>query len=239
MNEEPMKLPEEPTEEPMEKETAEPTAEPESKGSGEPSPEKTEAAPRQPISFALFDYVEMFAWAVFAVLIVFTFAFRICRVDGRSMENTLHENQMLMLRSAFYTPKQDDIVVFHLTDPDHNMEKTLVKRVIATGGQEVVINTKTNVITVDGVVYADSHAVLKDRSTNAITGKYDTIGLFFGNYDSVTGIYRATVPEGYVFVMGDNRNNSKDSRNPDVGFVDERCILGGVFLRFAPFTVFH
>lgn len=229
MNEEPMKLPEEPTE---------PVAEPENETS-EPSSEKHEAAPRQPVSFVLFDYVELFAWAVFVVLIVFTFAFRVCRVDGRSMENTLQENQMLMLRSAFYTPKQDDIVVFHLTDPENHMEKTLVKRVIATGGQEIVIDTNTATITVDGVVYADTHAVLKNRSTNEITGKYDTIGLFFENYDPVTRVYRATVPDGYVFVMGDNRNNSKDSRNPTVGFVDERCILGGVLLRFAPFTVFR
>lgn len=200
------------------------------------TPEKD---PRRSLSVVIFEYVELFAWSVFIVMVTFTFLFRICRVDGHSMENTLKENQMLLLRSAFYTPKQDDIVVFHLTDPAHGLEKTLVKRVIAVGGQEVVIDTNTNTITVDGVVYEDTHKVLKDRSTGVITNTYSTYGLFFDHFDTQTGIFRATVPEGSIFVMGDNRNNSRDSRNPDVGFVDERCVLGGVMLRLSPFTVFR
>lgn len=189
------------------------------------------------LSAILFEYVELFAWAVFVVMVVFTFGFRICRVEGPSMENTLKQDQTLLLRSAFYTPKQDDIIVFHLTE---NMDKTLVKRVIALGGQEVVIDTNTNTITVDGTIYADTHKVLKDPSSDAINNIYNT-GLFspvqFSTLSS--GVYRTTVPEGHVFVMGDNRNNSNDSRGPSVGFVDERCILGGAVLRFSPFTVFH
>lgn len=204
-------------------------------------PMHSEQPAKEPRSFsiAIFEYVELFAWAVFIVMVVFTFAFRICRVDGHSMENTLKENQMLLLRSAFYTPKQDDIVVFHLTEPEYGMEKTLVKRVIAVGGQEVVIDTNTATITVDGVAYADTHSVLKDRSTDLITGAYSVSGLFFDHYDAESGIFRATVPEGCIFVMGDNRNNSKDSRNPAVGFVDERCVLGTAVLRLSPFTVFR
>ena len=188
-------------------------------------------------SAALFEYVELFAWAVFVVMVVFTFAFRICRVEGPSMENTLKQNQTLLLRSAFYTPKQDDIIVFHLTE---NMDKTLVKRVIACGGQELVIDTNTKTITVDGVVYADTHKVLKDPYSDALNNFYNT-GLFSSvQFSSISGgVYRTTVPEGHVFVMGDNRNNSNDSRGPSVGFVDERCILGGVVLRFSPFTAFH
>ena len=151
------------------------------------------------------------------------------------MENTLKNGQNLLLYSFAYEPKQDDIVVFHLTEASSNMQKTLVKRVIAVGGQEVILDTKNNTITVDGKLYEDSHAVLKDRITDEITDKYDN--LFYNNYDYATGIYRVTVPEGNVFVLGDNRNNSKDSRNPDIGFVDERCILGKVFLRIAPFSV--
>lgn len=205
----------------------------------EQQPNGTPQKESRPFSVVIFEYLELFAWAVFVVMVTFTFLFRICRVDGSSMENTLNENQMLLLRSAFYTPKQDDIVVFHLTEPEYNLEKTLVKRVIAVGGQEVIIDTKTATITVDGVVYEDSHSVLKDRLTNIVTDTYSVSGLFFDHFDAETGIYRATVPEGYIFVMGDNRNNSRDSRNPAVGFVDERCVLGGVVLRFSPFTVFH
>lgn len=185
----------------------------------------------------IFDYVEMFAWSVFAVLLIFTFALRLCRVDGQSMENTLQNGQRLVLYSAGYSPKQDDIVVFHLTRPEKNLQKTLVKRVIATGGQTVEINTRTAEITVDGVLYADSHSVLKDASDIEIGYYYSA--LFGYDYDSKTGIFKTTVPEGHLFVMGDNRNNSKDSRNPDVGFVDERCVLGCAVLRLYPFTVFH
>ena len=182
-----------------------------------------------------FDYLELFACSVFAVLLIFTFGIRLCRVDGDSMENTLRDGQNLLLYSFAYEPKQDDIVVFHLTEASSSMQKTLVKRVIALEGQEVVLNTKDNTITVDGVLYEDSHAVLKDRLTDEITDKYDN--LFYNNFDYATGIYRVTVPEGKVFVLGDNRNNSKDSRNPDIGFVDERCILGKVVLRIIPFSV--
>ena len=178
-----------------------------------------------------FDYLELFALSVFAVLVVFTFGFRLCQVEGRSMENTLHDKEYLLVRSFAYQPKQDDIIVFH------GLNKTLVKRVVAVGGQEVIIDTNTNQITVDGEVYADSHAVLKNRRTDEITNTYQT-DLFYNDFDSSSGIYRITVPEGKLFVLGDNRNNSTDSRNPDVGFVDEHLVLGKVFLRVVPFRIF-
>lgn len=188
------------------------------------------------LAASVFDVVEMFAWSVFVVLILFTFAVRLCRVDGRSMENTLYDGQNLLLYSLFYTPEQDDIIVFHLTNGEDNMEKTMVKRVIATGGQTVELNFNTGKILVDGEEYADSHAVLKDRTTDKITGIYNLTAEH--NYDAATRTFRATVPEGCVFVMGDNRNNSKDGRDADVGFVDERCILGKAILRIAPFTLY-
>lgn len=204
------------------------------------TPETPEVPPRKKrtIGAAVFDYVEMFAWSVFTVLLIFTFGFRLCQVDGQSMENTLHHGERLLLFSAGYTPRQDDIVVFHLTEPEKNLEKTLVKRVIATGGQTVEINTQTGTITVDGKEYADTHSILKNPSTDVEIGRYYT-SLFGYGYNPTTGIFRATVPEGHLFVMGDNRNNSKDSRNPDVGFVDERCVLGRVVLRLSPFTAFN
>ena len=185
-------------------------------------------------SFA-FDVLEMFAWAMFVVLILFTFAFRICRTDGSSMENTLRDGDTLLLYSLNYEPEQDDIVVFHLTESAS--ERTLVKRVIATGGQELVIDFKKCEIYVDGVLYEDSHAVLKDRFSGRDLGFYTLTANH--NYDPTTQTLSATVPEGHVFVMGDNRNGSDDSRNPDLGVVDNRLVLGEAVLILFPFSRFQ
>lgn len=200
-----------------------------------PASEPSEPLAKKAAS-SIFEIVEMFAWAVFVVLIVFTFFLRLCRVDGGSMENTLYDRQNLLLYSFNYTPEQDDIIVFHLTNPEDNLEKTMVKRVIATGGQTVEINFKTATVTVDGVEYADTHAVLKDRFTDKVINRYTLTAEH--HYDPATQTFSATVPEGHVFVMGDNRNNSKDGRDADVGFIDERCILGKAICRIAPFTLY-
>lgn len=206
----------------------------------QPAPEPKTPLGRRLVSGA-FDYLELFSWAVVAVLLIFTFSIRLCRVDGRSMENTLYDKQPLLLYSAAYTPRQDDIVVFHLTHPEHDLEKILVKRVIATGGQEVVIDTHACIITVDGVLYPDSHSVLKNEDDQIIDSYYTQLFNYKNSphdFDPDTGIFRTTVPENFVFVMGDNRNNSKDSRNPYVGFVDTRCILGKAVVRLSPFKFF-
>ncbi len=187
------------------------------------------------VSF-LFDILEMFAWSLFVVFILFTFCIRLCRVDGSSMENTLYEGESLLVYSLGYTPEQDDIIVFHLTNPEANLEKTLVKRVIATGGQSVTFSYVTGEIYVDGVLYDDTHAVLKNFFGD-ITGVYDR-NYPDHNYDPSTKTMSFTVPAHALFVLGDNRNDSKDSRNGDIMFVDESCVLGKVFLRVSPFEIF-
>ncbi len=194
--------------------------------------------PKNSAASFLFDALEMFAWSLFAVFILFTFAVRLCRVDGSSMENTLYEGENLLVSSIGYVPRQDDIIVFHLTveDSEKNLEKTLVKRVIATGGQTLQINFNNGEIHVDGILYEDSHAVLKDYF-NTETGVYYPDHTDH-HYDPETRILSLTVPEHTLFVLGDNRNWSKDSRNSDIAFVDERCVLGKVILRLSPFTVF-
>lgn len=184
----------------------------------------------------LFDALEMFAWSLAVLLLLFTFVLRLCRVEGASMENTLWDGETLLLYSLAYKPEQDDIVVFHLTDETPNLEKMLIKRVIATGGETVVIDFKNNTITVDGVLYADEHAVLKNN-VDAIVNQY----LYFRpdwQYDSKTDTMTVTVPEGHLFVLGDNRNFSRDSRDSSIMFVDERAVLGKVIVRLSPFTVF-
>ena len=203
-----------------------------------PAPETTEApAPekdkKESVVSTLFDYLEILVFSVCAVLIVFTVFCRLCRVDGSSMENTLYENEMLLVSSFAYTPKQDDVVVFHMTKPTLNLEKPLVKRVIATEGQKVEIDFKNLTIMVDGILYDDTHKVLKDFNNHEIDFYYLTAD---HHYNAQTGIFSATVPEGCVFVLGDNRNNSRDSRELSVGFIDERSILGKVIFRLSPFT---
>ena len=194
------------------------------------------APPKKQEGGFLFDALEMFVWALAILLIVFTFTFRLCRVEGASMENTLYEGENLLLYSLAYEPKQDDIIVFHLTDSEPNLEKMLVKRVIATGGQTVEIDFHNNTITVDGVLYADEHATLKNSLG-------DIVDRYLGNrpnwkYDSISDTMTVTVPEGQLFVLGDNRNFSRDSRDSNIMFVDERCVLGKVILRVSPFTTF-
>lgn len=195
------------------------------------APQKKEA----PGGF-LFDALEMFVWSLAILLLLFTFVLRLCRVEGASMENTLWDGENLLLYSFAYEPQQDDIVVFHLTGEEENLEKMLVKRVIATAGQTVEIDFKNNAIIVDGVPYDDEHAVLKN-SSDVVIDRY------LGNrpnweYDAKTDSMTVVVPEGHLFVLGDNRNFSRDSRDSSIMFVDERCVLGKVILRVAPFTVF-
>ena len=184
----------------------------------------------------LFDALEMFVWSLAILLLLFTFVLRLCRVDGSSMENTLFDSENLLLYSFAYEPEQDDIIVFHLTGEDDGLEKMLVKRVIATGGQTIKIDFKNNTIVVDDEIYEDEHAVLKN-SADMIVDRYLSLRPDW-NYDPQTDTMTATVPEGHLFVLGDNRNFSRDSRDSSIMFVDERCVLGKVILRVAPFTVF-
>ena len=192
---------------------------------------KQEPDKKLKILSAIYDYAEIFAISIVAVLLIFTFGVRLCRVDGDSMNNTLHHNEMIIASNFLYTPKQGDIIVFHLSN-DHYKEP-LIKRVIATGGQTVEINLTTGVIKVDGEIYADQHAYISG-------GKYDLDIQYNRNYiykANGNTYFAATVPEGKLFVMGDNRNGSSDSRTSRIGFIDVDTVLGKAVLRFSPFTI--
>ncbi|MBQ9805410.1 MAG: signal peptidase I [Clostridia bacterium] len=207
---------------------------------GSPAPDKSpkQTQKKGAVHF-LFDVVEMFAWSVLVVLLLFSFVVRLCRVEGSSMENTLYEGESLLIYSLGYTPEQDDIIVFHQTNTDFE-EKAIVKRVIATSGQKIEIHFDTKKIFVDGVEYADSHKVLKNKLEHNIDIYTLTAApaSSFYHYDTQSDTLTATVPDGHLFVLGDNRNFSRDSRDPSIGFVDERCVLGKAIIRISPFTVF-
>ena len=184
---------------------------------------------------SLVEYAEILAFSVAAVLLLFTLVVRLCQVDGSSMRNTLYNGEML-ITTSLGEPQQGDIIVFHMTDesnPDSPFNEALVKRVIATGGQTVRIDYKTATVSVDGQVLEEPYVALMDGN-GADIGHMLLLPAY--GYDRTTGIFEAVVPEDCLFVMGDNRNNSADSRSTAVGFVDERRVLGRVLLRVSPFT---
>ena len=152
--------------------------------------------------------------AVFVLL--FTFVARVIVVSGPSMENTLIERDLILVWSLGYTPKQGDIVV--LTQESYQ-EDSIVKRVIATGGQRVDIDYDAGTVSVDGTILQEDY--IKERMLLPGWGE---------------GINHVTVPEGCLFVMGDNRNESADSRFPSIGIVDTRCVIGKGLVVLFPFN---
>ena len=169
---------------------------------------------------SVFDWIEVFAVSIAVVFVLFTFVARIAVVDGDSMLPTLNNGDKLIVSQLFYTPKQGDIVVCQ--SKTYGLNYPLVISVIATGGQIVTLDRETWTVTVDGVALEEGYIL---RTAGKMTGWF---------YDEDT----ITVPEGYVFVMGDNRNNSLDSRSYAVGMIDERYIVGKVIFRFMPLNNF-
>lgn len=201
-----------------------------------PAPKKEKPSSEKILKGA-FEYVEMFALTVVAVVLLLTFVFRICVVSGSSMDRTLADKEKLLVSNLFYTPKTGDIIVFHQTSETSEIfNEPIVKRVIATEGEFVKIDyTAGRVYVSDDASFTDDEMLdesayiwLADRSGH-YTGTWNESG-------REPQIWQ--VPEGHLFVMGDNRNNSADSRYFEIKFVDERRVLGKVLLRIAPLSKF-
>lgn len=161
------------------------------------------------------QYLHDLVYLMAVVLVVFLLCFRVVIVSGSSMEDTLIQGDYLLLISnTFYqNPKQGDIIV--ASKDSYKDGEAIVKRVIATEGQVVDIDFKTGVVYVDGVA-------LEEPYTKTTTNLQEGIS------------FPLKVEEGCIFVMGDNRNISKDSRDPEIGLIDTREILGRAIFLFVP-----
>ena len=175
------------------------------------------------------EIAESFVIAVACVVFVFLFIARLSVVSGDSMNNTLLNNDYLVVVNLFgtYEPDNGDIVVIHGDYEYYN--KPLVKRVIATEGQKIDINCQTRQVYIDGELISEDYAYYEPGLPFRIP---ETEG---GSYNPATGIFSATVPEGCVFVLGDNRSDSLDSRSTEIGCIDERYIIGKVVFGISPF----
>lgn len=186
----------------------------------------------------LLEYLELFVTCLCVIMIAFSLFFRICSVSGHSMLPTLKDGELLLVSDLFYDPAPGDIIIFHQTsDEVSRFNEPIVKRVIATEGQRVYIDFTDGYVEVDGIRLKEDYIQLVDP-LGIPTGKYDLFAEHnFRMEPQADGethrIFEAIVPKGELFVMGDNRNNSSDSRTKVIGFVDERRILGHVLCRMS------
>lgn len=159
-------------------------------------------------------YFHDLAYLLGIIMVVFLLVFRIVIVDGTSMNKTLlHGDYVLLLSNLFYQePENGDIIV--LSKNSYDDGAPIVKRVIATEGQTVDIDFETGTVYVDGIELDEPYINTRTNTTGGTQ-------------------FPLVVEDGCIFVMGDNRNKSKDSRYPEIGIIDEREVLGkAIFLVF-------
>lgn len=163
----------------------------------------------------LYEWIQCFMAALMICVLIFVYGVRLVEVIGSSMNPTLYNGEKLVVSDLFFNPKVGDIVIFK-TD-SYDPDRALVKRVIAVEGQTVNIDFEK------GIVYVDGEEIHEDFISELTTNKIDFIG-------------PKEVPENCVFVMGDNRNASIDSRDKRIGMVDKRLILGKAYFIMFPFN---
>lgn len=165
----------------------------------------------------VYDWIQCLITALIICVMIFVFFIRVIDVVGTSMLPTLQHGNKMLVSGFLYKPKYGDVVVFKADsyDPD----KALVKRVIAVGGDDINIDFDK------GIVYVNGEPIEEPYINELTKTKLDFIG-------------PKEVPEGCVFVMGDNRNASTDSRDSRIGMVDSRLILGKVYFVLFPLDDF-
>ncbi len=173
----------------------------------------------------IYEWLDAVVISVIAIILLFTFVFRIVGIKGESMEDTLFEDDRVIISNLFYTPEVGDVIVIsrnylNQIGDTNESDSPIIKRVIATEGQQVTIDPKTGAVYVDGMQLNEDYI-----KPGAIT----TWG------DGTTEARTVTVEKGHIFVMGDNRGLSLDSRDSSIGQVDVRYVLGHGLLRVFPF----
>ncbi len=162
----------------------------------------------------LYEYTEAIVFAMVLLVVLFTFCFRVAGVKGTSMEPNLSTHDRLILNVHFYEPAYGDIVVINRYTDD-----PLIKRVIGVTGDTIRIDQSTGEVYRNGIV-------LDEPYLNCTTSPKELAG-------------EVTVPEGCIFVMGDNRGVSKDSRSTEIGMVDIEDVVGKAILRIWPLNKFE
>ena len=172
---------------------------------------------KQSFQESILDYLHDLIYILTAVLLLCLLCFRVVVVTGSSMYNTLVDGDyLLLISSTFYRqPQQGDVIVASKDSFDDG--KPIVKRVIATEGQFVDIDFGAGIVYVDGVALDEDYTYTATNLDEGVS-------------------FPLRVEEGHVFVLGDNRNRSKDSRSPEIGQVDQREILGKAFFLLMPGT---
>lgn len=202
------------------------------------SEEKDEVKKPVSVGKEILDWVVAIAFAVIVALVVKNFVFTLVNVKGASMEPSLHDGDRLFVNRLFYTPEKGDVVIFEPEVEKEAIERTegdrgilqshkyYVKRVIATEGDTIYIDFKTGDVYVNDEKIDEPYIKEKTHNEGSYIRELEAKGLY--SKDSPI-----TVPMGYIFAMGDNRNNSKDSR--ELGPIPKDEIMGGAVFRFWPF----
>lgn len=163
-----------------------------------------------------YEWLHTLIFALVVIMLLLTFVFRLITVDGESMMDTLHDQDKVVITNFLYTPHDGDVVVI---SHGQILNKPIIKRVIATEGQTLHIDFAKGQVEVDGVVIDEPY--IKDLTTKQGDAEIPEV-----------------IPEGMVFVMGDNRNHSTDSRFTQVGLIDVNNIVGKAQVVVFPFDRF-